>query len=47
MKRKGGGQIGDVYKIWDKEGNACAIKYFRNPQLTGLQGIYAEMPIAR
>lgn len=44
---KGSGIIGRVYKISDEEGRSVAVKYFKNARLTGLQGAYAEIPIAR
>jgi len=44
---KGSGVIGKVYKISDEQGRSVAVKYFKDPLLTGLQGAYAEIPIAR
>ena len=43
----GSGAIGRVFKISDEYGRSVAVKYFVNPLLTGLQGAYAEIPIAR
>lgn len=43
----GSGLIGTVYKISDDAGNSVAVKYFKDPKLTGLQGNYAEIPIMR
>lgn len=41
------GQIGNVFKIYDANNNAVALKFFKDPMLTGVQGVFAEMPIAR
>ncbi|MBR6298438.1 MAG: hypothetical protein IKR34_04265 [Candidatus Gastranaerophilales bacterium] len=43
----GSGIIGKVYKISDEQGHSVAIKFFKDPTLIGLQGAYAEIPIAR
>jgi len=47
VKHLGGGVIGSAYKISDDAGKSVAVKYFKDPSLTGLQGAYAEIPIMR
>lgn len=47
IKYIGGGCIGNVYKISDEAGNNVTVKYFKDSILTGLQGIYSEIPVSR
>ncbi len=43
----GSGQIGKVFRLKDTANNSVILKFFKDSFLTGTQGAYAEIPIAR
>lgn len=47
LEKIGNGNIGNVYKLSDVNNNSVILKFFKDPFLTGTQGVYAEIPIAR